>query len=154
MIFYSPRTGGFYDQEIHGDAIPDDVVGITSQRHAELLDGQSLGRRIVPNEQGDPILADQPPLTIEQRAAIIERAVQGYIDATAEAAGYDDMRSAVGYADEPAVPKYQAEGRALRAWRSLVWARCYELMTEVATGNRVEPNAQQVIALLPPPPVL
>ena len=71
------------------------------------------------------------------------------MDATAKSMGYDDMNSAVTYADEPAVTKFQAEGRALRAWRSLVWARCYQLLAEVEAATREAMTAAQVIAALP-----
>ena len=45
-MFYLKSTGGFYDAEIHGDAIPADAVEITRDEHAALLAGQSTGQRI------------------------------------------------------------------------------------------------------------
>jgi len=76
-------------------------------------------------------------------------AVQKYMDTMAQGFGYDNVNSAVTYAEEPAVQKFQEEGRAFRAWRSLVWARCYELFDEVLAGTRSTPDEQQLIALLP-----
>ena len=57
---YSPSTGGFYDQEIHGDNIPADAVEITVEEHAALLEGQSQGQIISADEDGNPILIDPP----------------------------------------------------------------------------------------------
>jgi len=60
MIFYSKTTGGFYSDEIHGDAIPVDAVEITEEQHQTLLAGNSAGRLIVPDLAGFPVLADAP----------------------------------------------------------------------------------------------
>lgn len=68
-MYCSKSTGGFYDSAIHGENMPADVVEITAEEHAALLDGQSLGKLIDFGEDGYPFLAEQPlppPLTIEQ----------------------------------------------------------------------------------------
>ena len=62
-MLYSKTTGGFYDEAIHGDAIPDDAVEITADEHAALLAGQTHGKRIVADANGFPMLADQPAPT-------------------------------------------------------------------------------------------
>lgn len=67
-MFYSKTTNGFYAREIHGDNIPADAVEITEAEHAALLDGQSMGKVIVADESGHPILQDPPPLTVEELA--------------------------------------------------------------------------------------
>lgn len=59
-MFYSKSTGGFYDREIHGDAIPADAAEITSDEHAALLSGQSAGQHIAADEHGRPVLRDAP----------------------------------------------------------------------------------------------
>ena len=148
-IFYSAQSGGFFAPEIHGDNIPADAVEITREHHAALLEGQSLGKRIVADADGYPILQDPPPPTPEQIMAAIAASVQAHMDAAARSLGYDDLKSAVTYADEPAVPRFQEEGRAFRVWRSLVWARYYELLDEVKAGEREPLTADEVIALLP-----
>jgi len=94
------------------------------------------------------IKLDQAKAAEAQIAAVVS-AVQAHMDAAAKDAGYDDVKSAVTYADEPAVPRFQAEGRAFRAWRSLVWAKCYELLDAVQAGTRPPMTAEQVIAELP-----
>ena len=75
--------------------------------------------------------------------------VQSHLDLTARAYGYDDIRAAVSYADEPAVPKFQAEGSAMRAWRSLVWAHCNQVLMDVQSGQREPPTPEQLLAELP-----
>ena len=145
-MFYSKATGGFYSHEIHGDNIPGDAVEITEAEHAALIEGQSLGKRIVADESGRPILQDPPPPTAEQITARLVARVQSWLDGQARALGYDDIKSAVGYAEEPAVPKFQQEGQALRRLRSRVWARCYEILNAVQAGQRSIPTEAELIA--------
>lgn len=76
-------------------------------------------------------------------------AVQSHMDSTAQSSGYDDIKTACTYADESAVPQFQSEGQAFRAWRSLVWAYCYEIMADVLDGKRQVPTEEQLIAELP-----
>ena len=78
-------------------------------------------------------------------------AVHNHLDAAARSAGYDDIKSAVTYADEPAVPKFQAEGQRFRAWRSLVWAACYAMLDDVLAGTRTVPTVDELLAELPAP---
>ncbi len=82
-------------------------------------------------------------------ASRIINLVQDKLDNTAKQYGYDDIRSAVTYAEEPSVIKFQQEGQAFRAWRSLVWAKCYEVMAEVQSGTRSIPTEQEILAELP-----
>ena len=68
-MFFSASTGGFYSREIHGDNMPTDVVEITAEQHAALLDGQAAGKVIAADKKGLPVLQDPPapaPLTLEQ----------------------------------------------------------------------------------------
>lgn len=148
-MLYSKTTGGFYDRAIHGDNIPADAVEIDRATHAALLAGQAEGKRIVSDSDGAPTLADPEPPTEADLIASIASAVQAHMDQKAKLLGYDDIKTAVTYADEPAVPKFQAEGQALRAWRSTVWAKCYELLDEVNSGDRAAMSAEHVLALLP-----
>ena len=90
-----------------------------------------------------------PPPTPEQVIEAMRAAIQTHIDKAAQGYGYDDVKAAVTYADEPAVPKFQAEGRAFRAWRSLVWAYAYGVLAEVKAGDREQPTVEELIAELP-----
>lgn len=152
-MFYAKSTASFYDKEIHGDAIPADAVEITDEEHAALLAGQSAGLRIATDSEGCPVLVAPLPPTPEQIRAALSAAVQAHLDTRAQAAGYDSIFTAVTYADEAAVPRFQAEGEALRAWRSLVWAKCYEVLADVESGKRGIPLAEDLIAELPAIPM-
>lgn len=69
-MFYSRSTKGFYITEIHGENMPDDVVEITTEYHALLMEGQTAGKIISPDAEGRPILVDPPlPGYAELRAA-------------------------------------------------------------------------------------
>jgi len=59
-MFYSKSTGGFYSAEIHGSNIPTDAVEITIEQHFELLQGQSNGKVISADINGNPVLTDAP----------------------------------------------------------------------------------------------
>lgn len=59
-MFYSQSTRGFYVQEVHGNNMPSDVVEITEREHAELLEGQTLGKVIVADSAGRPFLQSPP----------------------------------------------------------------------------------------------
>lgn len=144
-MFYSKSTGGFYTREIHGDNIPADAVEITEAEHAALLEGQSQGKLIVADESGRPILQDPPPPTAEQIMQRLAARVQQWLDEQARALGYDDIKTAITYADEPAVPKFQQEGQAMRRLRSLAWARYYEILNEVKAGQRSIPTEEELI---------
>lgn len=96
-----------------------------------------------------PVDPPAPPLTEAQRIANLRIEVQRHLDAAAAGMGYDDMRTAVTYAEEPTVLKFQNEGKALRAWRSLVWAKCYEVLTAWNAKEIAEPTREELIAMLP-----
>lgn len=90
-----------------------------------------------------------PVLTAEQKKQAVIDMVQAHLDAAAQAYGYGDIKSAVTYADEPAVAVFQTQGVALRAWRSLVWEKCYALLAQVEAGEIAEPSGDELIAMLP-----
>lgn len=145
---YSASTGGFYAPAIHGDNIPADAVEIPAERHAELLAGQSSGKRIIPDASGRPILADPPPPTEAEIVAALTAVVQAHLDDTARQRSYDGILSLCSYATSTA-PRFAAEGRAGVAWRDAVWATCYAIMDDVTAGNRPIPTAAELLAELP-----
>jgi hypothetical protein len=75
--------------------------------------------------------------------------VQSLMDTKAQGYGYDSVTTAVTYADEPAVPKFQSEGQAFRSWRSSVWAACYAYLAQVQAGTKAFPTAAELPGLLP-----
>ena len=78
----------------------------------------------------------------------LTNAVQAYMDVAVKARGYDGVLSACSYVNT-GVEKFDAEGAACRAWRSSVWAKCYEILGEVQAGIRSIPTADELIAELP-----
>lgn len=100
-------------------------------------------------EEIDAHLSPAPP-TAEQLIERFRSVIQEHMDAAARLVGYDDIKTAVTYAEEPAIPKFQAEGKALRAWRSLVWAYGHEQIDAVQSGARTLPTPEELIAELPP----
>lgn len=87
-------------------------------------------------------------LTTEERIEAVRVRLQGVMDAAAKTLGYDDLKSVVSYAEEPADPKFQAEGIAFRAWRSRVWAACYA--HPAFSGLAPIPSPDEAEALMPP----
>ena len=147
-MFYSKATNGFYTLEIHGDNIPADAVEITEAEHAALIEGQSLGKRIVADENGRPILQDPPPPTAEQIVAQYTAAVQKHLDDFARTRNYDNIQSAATYATS-AVPKFKAEGQYAVEARDATWVKCYEVLAEVEAGSRPMPTLEELLAELP-----
>jgi hypothetical protein len=80
---------------------------------------------------------------------LYEQAVQAKLDGAAIAARYDSIATAVSYAEEPAVPKFQNDGIAFRAWRSLVWAYAYQQLALVLAGEREQPTIEAFLLELP-----
>lgn len=81
-MFYSKTTNGFYDEKIHGDAMPEDKVEITEAYHAELLQGQSEGKAIYGDEVGYPRLKEQDPLSPEEVKSSRNRLARAYLSST------------------------------------------------------------------------
>ncbi len=152
-MYYSESKNGFFHPTIH-PVVPLDAVEISSDQHAALLDEQSRGARIVADETGQPRAVFPFAPTADEIAALaraeLSAAVQAHLDAEARALGYDTITLAISYADEPAVPRYQAEGQALRAWRSLAWDAAMPMINATPPA----PVAALIAALpefVPPP---
>jgi hypothetical protein len=91
-----------------------------------------------------------PPADLQR---LLTDTVQSIMDAKAQSYHYDDLTTAVTYAGEPSVPKFQEEGQAFRAWRSQVWATAYSILADVQAGTRGFPTVSEVPGLLPPFPL-
>lgn len=149
-LYFAPSTGGFYSNVVHAQGqIPGDAVEITPELHADLMAAQGKGQVITAGKGGQPFAADPAPPTPAQVRADLTSAVQGHLDAQAKALGYDSIATAVTYADEPAVPRFQAQGLAFRAWRSNVWEACIVHLAAVTAGTAPVPTAAELIAALP-----
>ncbi len=78
---------------------------------------------------------------------IYEAAIQKHLDSEAQAAGYDNVLSAVSYAGY--TNPYQTEGQSFLAWRGAVWSYAYEQMGLVLAGTRTKPTPSELVAELP-----
>lgn len=130
--------------------IPLDAVAISDADYEALFAAQAAGKVIGPSvDTGHPVASDPPQPTQDEIKKRLSICVQAHLDAQAQSMGYDSIFTAATYADEPAIAKFQAEGKALRAWRSAVWASCYETLDAVTNGVLPVPTAQDLITSLP-----
>ncbi|EFH4709106.1 TPA: tail fiber assembly protein [Escherichia coli] len=67
--FYSQKENGFFTDL---NKAPSDAVEITTDEWLLLLDGQDNGMKIVSNQEGYPVLTEQPPLSKENLIALVE----------------------------------------------------------------------------------
>ncbi|MGB6103631.1 MAG: hypothetical protein WBF88_07250 [Pusillimonas sp.] len=139
---------GRYDSEIHGKDVPENAIEITDAIFYQTI-SENDGVWIRNAENGEICKYPFPPPGAEQIHAQKIELVQRYMDSAAQKLNYDSIANAITYAEEPAVPKFQAEGRGFRAWRSLVWAKCYEILDGVQTGMISIPTDEELIAALP-----
>lgn len=74
--------------------------------------------------------------------------IQKVLDDAAKELGYDNCLSVCSYVDT-GVAKFDAEGTAFRAWRSAVWAKGYEILDMVLSGQMEIPTEEELLELLP-----
>jgi hypothetical protein len=86
--------------------------------------------------------------TLEQRAAALLAGVDAHLNAAAQAKGYDNILSAAIRAALPA-SAFHDEGVAFGTWMDAVYARCYQLMAAVQSGETAEPTLEELLAMLP-----
>lgn len=95
-IFYSAQTNGFYPYSLFADYDeagnwPGDAVEISFNWYGYLLEGQSGGKIISPNEYGSPVLSDPPEPTKDELISAAEAQKQHLLaDATAAVAPLQD----------------------------------------------------------------
>lgn len=105
---------------------------------------------VLPIEPAAPVEAEAPFQSVDSRTARMRAAVQAHADLTAQAYDFDDIGEAVTYADEPAVPRYQVQGKAFRAWRSVLWNAFDSLLAEINAGVAPVPaDKDALIDLMP-----
>lgn len=128
--------------------------GIFPTEALELCVGGVSIQEVEPTKDGVrqfQIVAPVEP-TVEEIQAQIQKqltdAVQHVLDSKAKELLYDNCLSVCSYIDT-GVPKFDAEGRAFRSWRSQVWAKGYEILAQVQAGERGIPTEAELIAELP-----
>lgn len=89
-----------------------------------------------------------PEEIAEQIQKQLTEAVQNVLDSKAQELNYDNCLSVCSYIDT-GVARFDAEGKAFRAWRSAVWAKGYEILAQVQAGERGIPTESELLAELP-----
>jgi hypothetical protein len=141
-----------YDSAVHGDAIPAEAVQVSDEQFFQTIN-ETDGLWTITNE-GDVVkvpFPDPPAPTLQQVLASYEAAVQKHMNEVANQYGYDDVYTAISYATEPIVQKFQTEGIAFREWRSLVWAYCIQVQDDCLAEPpvRTPPTPEDLILELP-----
>lgn len=145
---YSAETNAFHDPLIDHN-IPDDAVPVTDELRQQILDEEYSGSMVrVPGPDGLPrtVPRQDSEATIIRR---FERRVQQWLDDLAKRHGYDSIMTAVSYANEYSIPRFQEQGAAFRHLRSLVWDHCYATLDAVKRGEQPMPDIDQFIAGMP-----
>jgi hypothetical protein len=148
FTIYNFATG----EILRSGSCPESMLGIQVGEGESIMvgvRGDSEAHIVHDDGQGNKVLVTVPPLPPteeEMRARYIDYA-QRHMDAFSVTWGYDDIRSAVSYVGDP-YPRFDAEGTALRNWRSEVWA----YLDANQTLPDPLPTQAEFIALLPAPP--
>lgn len=72
-LFFSPSTGGFYDDAFWDAPLPEDVSEVSAEDHAALLEAASRGQVIQAGPDGAPVAVDAPAPPVETLAAMARR---------------------------------------------------------------------------------
>lgn len=157
MYFYDKNTNGFYIPTIHTDLFNEDgipigilegAVEVTEEQHKGLFRLQEIGYSIQPDLDGFPSAIKFEP-SLNEVVKAFEIALQLHLDNKAKEYGYDNIYTAVSYADEPSIPEFQLEGKAFRSWRSLYWFTVNQIKAEISSGTRQIPTIEALIEELP-----
>lgn len=109
-MFYSPSKKGFYNQAIHGSAIPADAVEIPAEVHAQLLTDQSQGAIIQPDDNGYPVAVFPPPPSLDQIKADLCARIDRKADAARLKIAGDPLRVIEYQKAEEEAAAYKAAG--------------------------------------------
>lgn len=117
-----------------------------TQSGHELIAGQWHQSWVIADLTQDQIEAAIEAQT-KQYIADATNAVQRLLDTSAQAKGYDDIKSAAlraGYAGP-----FHDEGQKFATWMDACWATCYSVMGQVLAGERAKPTLEELITELP-----
>lgn len=146
--FYSPSDKGFFDDTFHfPNEIPEDVIQLTDEEYIFYLKAVN-SNKVITVEFGEIRLSDRP-IVAEDIIKTITASLQYHLDEKAREYGYDNIYTAVSYADEPSVLEFQIEGKAFREWRSLFWLESNRIKSEVINGTRDMPSLEDLLSELP-----
>ncbi len=122
---YSPSTNGFYADEIDYQNLPDDIITISDELYQSLMKGQTEGKEISSDEDGNPILKE---IKIDQVAVAESMKSQLMSDASQKISILQDAVDLDMATEE--------EAAALLAWK-----KYRVLLNRVDTSNPVWPKA-------------
>ena len=137
-----------------GTGNPDAVLTENPDGTVELVRDwyESLGMTLMEVEEafdGAWYAAGKAPATPPEKIIkCYENAVQSYLDATAQAKGYDNTYTCLSYlssTDET----WNREAHAFNAWRDAVWRKCHEIMNAALAGELAPPPVDELIAMFP-----
>ena len=121
---------GFFDDTNDG-FVPEGAVEISESKYLELLNGQSQGKQIITNKQGDPVLVDQQPsaahelnletlqwtISKEKQNALFIKEKEALLNRLANKADEIKTSLLVGYPQTEIESFYRQEKEAL-AWQA------------------------------------
>jgi len=90
------------------------------------------------------------PLPTEQEIQdALEKEIEAWMNSVVAEKHYDSIDTCIArYTDSPN-PQYAAEAKAVKAWNTAVWDKCWDILAEVKTGTRPIPSLEEVIYELP-----
>ena len=151
MYFYSAKMNAFYPAAMQADyeaagSWPADPVEVSEECFAEFaLAAAHDGKRREAGSDGMPRWAQIPAPSRDDQISSLGAAVERHLNAVARSYEFKGIDDAITYVDEPSVPKFQEQGRAFRAWRSVVRAA----WLDIRTGGGVLPSELALISALP-----
>lgn len=116
------------------------TIGMTEMEVEQAYNGLWYVKGYAPKQSQEEINA--------QTQARLTQAIQDHLDTKAQELNYDSCLSVCSYVDT-GVEKFDAEGKAFRAWRSAVWNKGYEILNACLAGEREVPTEAELIAELP-----
>ena len=81
-MWYDSNTKGFYPSQNYLGVDFSQSVEITMEEHQDLLNAQSAGKLILPDENGYPIAVDRPPLTLPELKVAKKAQINGAFEQT------------------------------------------------------------------------
>lgn len=100
---------------------------------------------------GETFATEPPAPTLADAAAALTADVQAWLDATAQANGYDSLASCISYRGSSVV-QWDADAQAALTWRDAVWQACFQWQQNaIANPPAIFPTSAGVIAQLPQP---
>lgn len=92
-----------------------------------------------------------PAPTQPEQLAVLEGAVQQYLDQKARAKGYDSAASCISYLSSSNTT-WAADAKAMNVWRDAVWGFCFTNEAAVKAGTTPMPTAAELMAAIPSAP--